>query len=132
MTTDELAEIYRAYIACLNAQDWTALGQFVHEAVRHNGRPLGLAGYRAMLEQDYRDIPDLSFVIDLLVSDPPRIASRLQFDCTPAGRFLGLAVNGRRVRFAENVFYEFEDQKIWSVWSVIDKTAVETQLQGSG
>ena len=132
MTTDELAEIYRAYIACLNAQDWTALGQFVHEAVSHNGRPLGLAGYRAMLEQDYRDIPDLSFAIDLLVSDPPRIASRLQFDCTPAGRFLGLAVNGRRVRFAENVFYEFRDQKIWAVWSVIDKTAVEAQLQGSG
>ena len=132
MTTDELAEIYRAYIACLNAQDWTALGQFVHEAVSHNGRPLGLAGYRAMLEQDYRDISDLSFGIDLLVSDPPRIASRLQFDCTPAGRFLGLAVNGRRVRFAENVFYEFRDQKIWAVWSVIDKTAVETQLQGSG
>ncbi len=132
MTTDELAEIYRAYIACLNAQNWTALGQFVHEAVSHNGRPLGLAGFRAMLEQDYRDIPDLSFVIDLLVSDPPRIASRLQFDCTPAGRFLGLAVNGRRVRFAENVFYEFRDQKIWAVWSVIDKTAVETQLQGSG
>ena len=132
MTTDELAEIYRAYIACLNAQDWTALGQFVHEAVSHNGRPLGLAGYRAMLEQDYRDISDLSFAIDLLVSDPPRIASRLQFDCTPAGRFLGLAVNGRRVRFAENVFYEFRDQKIWAVWSVIDKTAVEAQLQGSG
>jgi predicted ester cyclase len=132
VTTDALAEIYRAYIACLNAQDWTALGQFVHEAVSHNDRPLGLAGYRAMLEQDYRDIPDLSFAIDLLVSDPPRTASRLQFDCTPARRFLGLAVNGRRVRFAENVFYEFRDQKIWAVWSVIDKTAVETQLQGSG
>lgn len=132
MTTDELAEIYRAYIACLNAQDWTARGQFVHKAVSHNGRALGLAGYRALLEQDYPDIPDRSFAIDLLVSDPPRIASRLQFDCTPAGRFLGLAVNGRRVRFAENVFYEFRDQKIWAVWSVIDKTAVETQLQGSG
>ena len=128
MTGAELAGIYRAYIACLNAQDWPALGRYVGDDVHHNGRPLGLAGYRAMLEQDYRDIPDLSFQVELLLSDRPHIAARLHFDCSPAGRFLGLAVNGRRVRFAENVFYEFRDARIRSVWSVIDKAAIEAQL----
>lgn len=128
MTGADLAGIYRAYIACLNRQDWPALGQFVHDAVAHNARPLGLSGYRAMLEQDFRDIPDLRFEIEMLLADPPRIAARLKFDCTPVGTFLGLAVNGRRVSFCENVFYEFRDGKIWQVWSVIDKTAIEAQL----
>lgn len=31
----------------------------------------------------------------------------LNFDCTPAGRFLGLDINGQRVSFSENVFYEY-------------------------
>jgi len=128
MTMTELSDIYRDYIACLNRQDWPQLGQFVADDVHHNERPFGLAGYRAMLEQDFRGIPDLHFDVELLVSDPPYIASRLKFECAPKGRFLGLAVNGKRVSFAENVFYLFQDDKIWRVWSVIDKVAIEAQL----
>lgn len=128
MTPTELTNIYRDYIACLNRQDWPALGQFVHEDAVHNARPLGLSGYRAMLEQDFREIPDLRFNIELLISEPPRIAARLKFDCTPVGTFLGLAVNGRRVSFCENVFYEFDDGKIRQVWSIVDKAAIEAQL----
>jgi predicted ester cyclase len=129
MDKTELADIYRAYIACLNNQDWSRLGQFVDDDASHNGRLIGLSGYRAMLERDFLDIPDLSFNIQLLVSDPPFIASRLAFDCRPKGSFLGLPVNGRRVMFAENVFYEFRGGKVWKVWSLIDKAAIETQLQ---
>jgi predicted ester cyclase len=128
MTPTELTNIYRDYIACLNRQDWPALGLFVHEDAVHNARPLGLSGYRAMLEQDFREIPDLRFNIELLISEPPRIAARLKFDCTPVGTFLGLAVNGRRVSFCENVFYEFDDGKIRQVWSIVDKDAIEAQL----
>jgi predicted ester cyclase len=128
MTPAELASLYRDYIACLNRQDWTTLGRFVHDDVAHNSRPLGLSGYRAMLEQDFREIPDLRFNIELLISEPPRIAARLKFDCTPVGLFLGLAVNGKPVSFCENVFYEFDDGKIRQVWSVIDKASIEAQL----
>ena len=128
MTKTDLADAYRDYIACLNAQDWARLGTFVADDVRHNGRPFGLSGYRAMLEQDFRAIPDLSFKIELLVSDPPHIAGRLAFSCSPKGEFLGLDVNGKRVSFAENVFYEFRNGKIAQVWSVIDKAAIEAQL----
>jgi predicted ester cyclase len=60
--------------------------------------------------------------------DAPRVAARLQFDCTPKAEFLGLAVNGRRVSFAENVIYEFDGAKISRVWSVLDKLAIEAQL----
>ncbi|MET0747832.1 MAG: ester cyclase [Rhizobium sp.] len=128
MADADLKNLYRDYIACLNRQDWEALGTFVAEDAQHNGRPFGLSGYHAMLEKDFSEIPDLQFHIDLLLCDPPFIASRLQFDCTPKASFLGLPINGRRVSFTENVFYEFRDEKICQVWSVIDKAAIEAQL----
>ena len=91
MTSAGLCGIYRNYIACLNKQDWPALPQFVHDDVHYNDKRIGLSGYREMLEDSYRAIPDLYFDIRLLVSEPPRIASRLHFDCRPKGSFLGVA-----------------------------------------
>lgn len=128
MLSNDLADAYRAYLDCLNRQDWAKLRAFVSEDVCHNGRQLGVAGYRAMLEQDFRDIPDLHFDIELLAVDPPFVAARLRFDCTPAGDFLGLPVNGRKISFAENVFYQFQDRRIQQVWSVLDKATIEAQL----
>jgi predicted ester cyclase len=128
MTREELSDIYSGYIDCLNRQDWDRLGLFVDDAVEYNARPVGLAGYRRMLEDDFRAIPDLRFAIELLISDPPRIASRLHFDCTPRGMLFDLPVNGKRIKFAENVFYEFPAGRIQKVWSIIDKAAIAQQL----
>jgi predicted ester cyclase len=128
MIKTALPNLYRAYIDCLNRQDWPNLHQVVAEDARHNGRPFGLAGYRAMLERDFEEIPDLRFNIELMVCEPPYVASRLRFDCRPKGLFLDLPVNGRRVNFAENVFYRFRDERIAEVWSVLDKGAIEAQL----
>jgi predicted ester cyclase len=129
MAETNLSDLYRGYIDCLNKQDWPKLGQFVDNNVHYNGQRIGLSGYREMLERDFREIPDLHFDIQLMISDPPYIAARLGFDCKPKGEFLGLPVNGKRVSFAENVFYEFRRERIAQVWSVIDKAAIEAQLQ---
>jgi steroid delta-isomerase-like uncharacterized protein len=123
-----LPDLYRDYIDCLNAQDWQRLPQLVADDVIHNGRPLGIDGYRAMLERDFREIPDLVFSIQLLIADPPYVASRLAFDCTPRGTFFDLPINGKRVTFTEHVFYRFRDGKIVQVWSVIDTAAIAEQL----
>ncbi|WP_225767578.1 ester cyclase [Inquilinus sp. Marseille-Q2685] len=128
MTKLELLERYRAYVDCLNRRDWARLGDHVADEARYNGKTVGLGGYRKMLEGDVAAIPDLVFNIDVLVSDPPVVGARLLFDCTPKGELFGLAVNGRRVSFAENVFYRFADGKIEDVWSVIDQAVVRAQL----
>ncbi|WCE09152.1 ester cyclase [Pseudomonas sp. JBR1] len=128
MSADRLGERYQAYLDCLNRQAWAELGRHVDEAVEHNGRPLGLAGYQAMLEGDHAAIPDLHFAAQLLLVEPPWLAARLDFDCTPHGELFGLAVKGRRVRFAEHVFYRFENGRIREVRSVIDTAAIAAQL----
>lgn len=128
MTRDGLAAFCRGYIDCLNRQDWDRLGDFVGETVSRNGEAGGLAAYRAMLEGDFRAIPDLRFEIALLVADPPWIAARLRFDCAPVGDLFGLPVNGRRVRFDEHVFYRVEGGRIVEVRSLIDVPAIAAQL----
>ena len=128
MSELDLRAIYENYIDCLNRRDWVSLRRFVDDDVNHNGRPIGLPGYREMLEQDVREIPDLRFHIALLVVEAPVVASRLRFDCSPRSVFLGLHIDGKRITFAENVFYTFRGEKIADVWSVIDKGAIEAQL----
>lgn len=123
------ASMYKQYIACLNARAWNELGEFVAADVIHNGRPLGVEGYRAMLEENFRDIPDLHFNADLVVANESHVASRIRFDCTPVQEFLGVPVNGRRVVFHEHAFYTLAEGKIAEVFSVIDKTAVEAQVR---
>ena len=63
MNAHDLRNIYLAYLDCLNRQAWDELGNFVADNAQHNGRPFGLSGYRAMLINDFRIIPDLSFKI---------------------------------------------------------------------
>jgi predicted ester cyclase len=128
MKTD-LSDIYKDYVACLNEQGWSKLRQFIDGEVIYNGLRIGMSGYRAMLERDFQEIPDLYFDIELLISEPPYVACRLRFDCTPKREFLGLQVNGKKVSFTENVFYKFRGTKIAEVWSVLDKAAIETQLK---
>jgi len=123
-----LPDLYRAYIDGLNRQAWDELHRHVAPDVERNGDKLGFAGYRAMLVKDFQDIPDLWFTIALLACTPPLVSARLAFDCSPKAKFLGLAVDGRKISFTENVFYEYRAGKIARVWSVVDKPAIEAQL----
>jgi predicted ester cyclase len=120
-------EVYRRYIACLNARALEALGEFVADDVTRNGQRLGLEGYRAMLEGNYRDIPDLRFRADWIAAEETRLACRLGFDCSPIGEFLGVKVNGKRIVFHEHALYTLRDGKISEVWSIIDKAEIEAQ-----
>ncbi len=124
-----LIKKYEDYIACLNVRDLDRLDTIVAGKVVYNGSAIGLPGYRAMLGENYRDIPDLQFNVDLLVADDSTVASRLRFECRPTGDFQGLPINGRRVVFYEHVFYRFMEGLIVEVWSVIDYKAIENQIQ---
>jgi predicted ester cyclase len=128
MTAPGLVARYRDYIARLNGRDWDGLRDFVADGVVYNGESVGFDSYRDMLVKNYEDIPDLQFEIGMVFADRRVVASRLLFDCTPRGAFMGLRVNGRRVTFSENVFYRFDDIRICEVWSIVDKAAIERQL----
>ena len=129
MTETALFDLYRDYIACLNRQDWPNLGEFAHDDVRHNGRPLGLAGYRAMLERDFAEVPDLRFSIELMVCEPSLRREPAQIRLPAEGsvpRPAGERQAGHVRR--ERLLSIPESARIEQVWSVIDKAAIEAQL----
>ena len=130
MNTEALADVYRRYLRCPNNRQWDELGQFVCEDVTHNQKPIGLTGYRAMLEGDTAAIPDLHFLAELFVADADLVACRLAFQCTPQQPFLGFEPTGTQISFAEHVFYRFREGKIAEVWSLVDAQAIAAQTTG--
>lgn len=99
MRSSDLLVVYRDYLACLNERRWDELGRFVADEVIHNGKRLGLTGYRAMLEADTAAIPDLEFIPEILLADGHVVSCRLFFQCTPQHAFLGFEPTGGRVSF---------------------------------
>lgn len=122
-----LEELYRAYIDALNGRRLDDLDQFVHDQVVYNDRSISRQQYAQMIAEDVQNIPDLYFTVDLLVTEDDVVACRLWFDCTPEHEFAGITPTGRRVTFAEHVFYRFRDERIEQVWSLIDTNAVRDQ-----
>ena len=129
MTDGDLQSVYRRYLACLNERRLDDLHLFVGLDVVYNGERVGLSGYRQMLANDFRDVPDVHFSIGLLVADDTRVACRLDFRCTPRTEWLGAGDGRTTVTFAEHVFYEFAVGKIVQVWSLVDREKAREQLR---
>ena len=123
-----LETIYREYLAALNERRLDDLVRFVHDELTYNGEPMTRRDYQDLLAGDMAAIPDLFFDAHLVVADQSRVACRLVFACTPARQFLGFTPNGARLTFAEHVFYDFRDGRIAAVTSMIDRHAIQTQL----
>jgi steroid delta-isomerase-like uncharacterized protein len=123
-----LATIYRDYLAVLNERRLDDLVRFVHDELTYNGEPMTRRDYQDLLARDLEAIPDLFYDAHLVVADADRVACRLVFACTPTRDFLGFTPNGRRLTFAEHVFYDFRDGRIAAVTSMIDRYAIQTQL----
>ncbi|MCR6484900.1 ester cyclase [Amycolatopsis sp. OK19-0408] len=124
----DLEARYRAYLACLDERRFPDLADHVHDPVVHNDRALTLADFQDLLRRDVAEIPDLRYVVELLVVQGERVACRLRFDCTPVGRFRGIPATGKAISFAEHVFYRYRDGKIAEIRSLIDLEAVREQL----
>jgi predicted ester cyclase len=123
-----LEQVYRSYIAALNDRRLEDLEQFVHDRLTYNDEEWTREKYRELLAADVRNIPDLHYDVRILVAGPGHVACRIWFDCTPQQRFLGIDAGGRRVSFAEHVFYRFRANRIAAVWSLIDVDGVRRQV----
>ncbi|NIZ91560.1 ester cyclase [Kineococcus rubinsiae] len=128
MNGGALERHYRDYLAALDDRRFEDLPAFVADELTYNEASLSAARYRALLEDDVRRIPDLSFDVQHLVVAGDHVAARLRFDCTPVETFHGFEPTGSRVVFTEHVFYRFRDDRIVQVWSLLDVAALQRQL----
>ena len=123
-----LREHYLDYIATLNERRFADLPAFVADELVYNDRPMTAAGYRRLLEDDVRRIPDLVYDVQRLLVDDDEVACLIQFDCTPVETFRDLRPSGSRITFTEHVFYQFRGDHIVRVWSLLDVDALRRQL----
>ena len=126
--TADLEARYRAYLAVLNDRRLDDLEHYVQDELTYNGAPMTRRQYQDLIAADVAAVPDLRYDAHLVVATGDHVACRLVFDCTPQREFLGFTPDGRRLTFAEHVFYRFENDRVAAVWSLIDRAAIAEQL----
>jgi predicted ester cyclase len=124
MNDAALENHYRDYLRALNERRFDDLAGFVHDELTYNDEPMTRREYQDLIAADVAAVPDLTYVAGLLVVSGEQVACRLTFDCTPVAEFQGVAPTGRRIAFAEHVFYRFHEGRIAHVWSLIDRDAI--------
>ncbi|KAH8882553.1 hypothetical protein GQ53DRAFT_455643 [Thozetella sp. PMI_491] len=129
----DLGELYRAYIACINARTMASdLPKFCHPVVTWNGLDMDLGKYRSLMEDTFEAIPELTFDVRVLVVDDEQqmLGVRIEFRGTPTKEYSGAQPTGRSVHFAEHAFYQLESGRIRSVQTAIDWEMYKQQLRG--
>jgi predicted ester cyclase len=129
MVNADLETRYRAYLDVLNERRLDDLVHYVHDELSYNGVTMTRGQYQDLIGADVTAIPDLIFDAHIIVASGDQVACRLVFDCTPQQEFLGFSPIGKRLIFAEHVFYRFRDGRIAAVLSLIDRAAIAAQLR---
>jgi predicted ester cyclase len=129
MANADLETRYRAYLDVLNERRLDDLVHYVHDELSYNGETMTRGQYQDLIAADVTAIPDLIFDAHIIVASGDQVACRLVFDCIPQQEFLGFSPNGKRLIFAEHVFYRFRDGRIAAVLSLIDRAAIAAQLR---
>lgn len=130
--TFDLRTRYNAYATICDTRDWSLLPTIIASNIILNSSLLGLENMISLMKNLLTQIPDFNFTRDIVVVDPtvPTVAVRVTLDCTPIGEFMGLLINGRRVKWVEHTIYRFDEEgKIGECWFVADKATVEKQLK---
>ena len=126
--SDDLETRYRAYLDVLNERRLEDLGHYVADRLTYNDETMTGRDYRDLIAADIAAVPDLVYDPHIVVVSGQDVACRLVFRCAPRDTFLGFTPNGEQLRFAEHVFYRFEDGRISAVSSLIDRWSIATQL----
>jgi predicted ester cyclase len=122
---------YRSYLSALNERRLDDLVNYVADELTYNGEKLTRRQYQDLIAADILAIPDLYYDAQTLVATDDLVACRIAFTCTPQRDFLGFTPSGEQLAFAEHVFYRFVGRRMVEVWSLIDRPAIEAQLQAA-
>lgn len=126
---DGLKRVYRDYIATILAKDLDRLSMYVSDEVVHNGKKLGLEGYKDLIS---RNIIETGVRIDIkrLIADEKTVAAVLVFSTQAETKELvGIQLDGVPFSYIENVVYDFEHDKIVEVYSVFEIDVVRSHAR---
>lgn len=121
-TSEDLRDIYRGYIHCINSRQMSNnnLAKYVHQQVIFNGTALTLDQFRQKLESTIAAIQDLFAIIYTIVADQKtqRVAAQLESSGVLLEPLAGMDTVGSKVKFAEHCTYELRGGRIARIWSL--------------
>jgi predicted ester cyclase len=131
MSDIDLEKFYRGYIGAINARNFEAVAELVHDDVTINGVPHKRADVLASLKGITDAVPDFVWTVEDLFVVDDRIAARLQDTGTPKQKFLGQDPTGTSIKFIEFGSYKVRDGRFAEMWFLMDSATVREQLRGT-
>jgi len=130
-------QMIRSFYAHLDANggDFSALSQHIDPALRFHVpgafEPLGLAGFRAFVDEFYAAFPDLRHDVSFQLSEGNRVATRVTVSGTHRGQYMGQPATHKRVAFTAHSICAFEDGKLTDYWLEGDLLGLQRQLMAA-
>lgn len=129
MSQNTLEVVYREYIATILAKDVAKLSLYVSDEVIHNGKKLGLEGYKDLI---LRNIIQTGVNIEIkkLVADEKTVAAVLIFTTqAECKELVGIQLDGTSFSYAENVVYDFKEGRIIEVFSIFEIDVIRSHAR---
>jgi steroid delta-isomerase-like uncharacterized protein len=130
VSTEENKALVRKYIETWNRGDLEGMARFWSPNMVHHTRT-GRHGFEAVVAivADFmKAFPDLKFVIEDIVAEGDRVASRMTAYATHTGEYMGVAPTRRRVSCTVFGMARIADGKLVEHWGVTDELHLMQQI----
>lgn len=127
-------DIVRQVYSAVNSGDFEVLSDLLaDDFVEHEELPElepnkegVLQLFRALREA----FPNLTMIVDEMVSEGDKVALRATMSGTHLGEFLGLPASGNQIHVAIADFFRVQDGRVAEHWGVSDMAAMMEQMGG--
>ena len=129
MSNVNLRDFYDRYIAALNARDFDAMTEFIHDEVTLNGKPVKREDILAVQRDEVGSVPDLRWELTNLIVDGDRLGAQLINTGTPVKQFVGARPTGASFEVVEYAVYQVVDGRFKHMAAIHDAEEVNKQLR---
>ena len=128
MTLEQNKAIVRGYlIDIVNKGDVAALDRYFSADVVFNGAK-GLEQQLARIRAIRSAFPDHHLTIEDQIAERDRVVTRVIFEGTHQGEFIGAAPTGKQVRYSGIAIDRIADGKIVEMWHLADRAGLLQQI----
>ena len=135
MGAAENLALHTRWLQAENEQDLSHHEDYLHDdivVVQPGAEPVvGIAAYRAMMEDAYAGLPDFNSVLDDQIATDDRLVSRWRLTGTHSADSFGFPATGKRIECAGISVWELEDGKARRGWIYMDLPSLMAQLAPS-
>jgi steroid delta-isomerase-like uncharacterized protein len=132
MGVAENLALHTRWVQAENSQDLSHHEDYLHDNVEvvQPGAELvvGVAAYRAMMEDAYTALPDFNSVLDDQFATDDRVVSRWRLSGTHIAESFGFPARAKHIECPGMSVWEFEDGKARRGWIYFDLPSLAAQL----